>query len=150
MKQNKSKKIKASKVDFYYSNLINSLVLFAATPEYLISLGDSSFNPIFELETEIDYAFTPSIFNKIFEKKLIEENLKTNLLEFKSKIDKIPSNLWTWDSICNNSEWEEIRKEANYLLDSINIKNKVYNDDFTTIHNSEGIIIKNSEFKIKE
>ena len=149
-KQTKKIKMEASKVDFYYSNLINSLVLFAANPDYLDSLGGPVFDPISELETEIDYAFTPILFDEIFNKKLIVEELKTDLLEFKSKVDETPSDLWTWENIYNNSEWDKLRQEASKLLDRIGIKNKVYNDDFTTIYNSKGNIIKESKYGIKE
>jgi hypothetical protein len=150
LQTNQKSKMGATKVDFYYSNLINTLVLFAATPEYLESLAGPVFNPISELETELDYAFTPLLFNEIFKKKLIIEELKTDLLSFKYKVDKIPNDLWTWKNICENFEWQKLRQEANTLLDRIGIKNKVYNEDFTTIYDSEGNIVKERKYEIKE
>jgi hypothetical protein len=142
-------KIEASRVDFYYSNLINSLVLFAASPEYLESLAGPVFNPISELETELDYAFIPVLFDEIFEKHLLPDSLKLDLLDFKLIVDKTPNGIWTWEHICESTEWQDLRNQANNLLDRIGIKNKVYNEDFTKIYDSNGNIVKDSNFEIK-
>ena len=53
-------------VDFYYTNLINSLILFTLTTNELEKLAGPAFNPISELESEIDYAYTPVCFETIF------------------------------------------------------------------------------------
>ena len=66
-------------VDFYYKNLINSLILFSLTAKELEKLVARSFNPIFELESEIEYAYTPICFDAIFKKGLISV-ISTNLL----------------------------------------------------------------------
>jgi len=147
---NQITKMEASRVDFYYSNLINSLVLFAASPAYLDSLTGPVFNPISELETELDYAFTPVLFDEIFEKKLLSESFKPDLLDFKSNVDRIPSEIWTWENICESSEWQDLRNQANKLLDRIGIKSRIYNEDFTKIYDSDGNILKDSKYEIKK
>ena len=44
-----------------------------------------------ELETEIDYAFTPVCFETIFRNKLLDEPFRAELLVFKKDTDDIPS-----------------------------------------------------------
>ena len=69
-------------VDFYYTNLINSLILFSLSSTELEKLDGPTFNPLTELESEIDYAFTPVCLNTIFRKKLIDKSFKEELLQF--------------------------------------------------------------------
>jgi hypothetical protein len=61
--------------DFYYSNLINAIILFSITSTELEILAEPTFNPIFELETEIDYALTPVCFETIFRNGFIDKSL---------------------------------------------------------------------------
>ncbi|MEK6507518.1 hypothetical protein [Myroides sp. C4067] len=81
-------------VDFYYSCLINSIILFALNVSQLDELSEPTFDPLFELESEIDYAFTPVIFETVFRNKRIDILLRQELLEFKKEIDDIPQELW--------------------------------------------------------
>lgn len=53
-------------VDYYESNLVNSLKLFSYSKSELEILIEPAFDPIFELESEIDYAFTPVLFQTVF------------------------------------------------------------------------------------
>ena len=62
-------------VDFYYSNLINSIILFTLTTNELEKLSGPVFNPLAELESEIDYAFTPVCFETVFRNNLIDSKL---------------------------------------------------------------------------
>lgn len=129
-------------VDSYYTNLINSLVLFSFTTEELEKLAGPAFDPMFELETEIDYAFTPVCFETIFRNEIIDNSLKTELLAFKKKTDEIPSEIWEWELIDNHATWIEIRKEANELLNKLDVSTREYDDDYTTVYDNQGNIIK--------
>jgi hypothetical protein len=129
-------------VDFYYTNLINSLILFSLTSKELEKLAGPVFNPMTELESEIDYAFTPVCFDTIFRKGLIDKSFKNELLQFKKWTDDIHSEIWDWEFIDNHETWIMTRLKANALLDKLGVTSRTYNDDYTTIYNNEGSIIK--------
>jgi hypothetical protein len=119
-------------VDFYYSNLTNSIILFSLTSKELKKLAGPVFNPMTELETEIDYAFTSVCFDTIFRKGLINKSFKDELLQFKKRTDEIPSEIWDWEFIDNHETWVNIRQKANNLLDKLGVTNRTYNDNSTT------------------
>lgn len=129
-------------VDFYYSNLINSLIFFTFKTDKLEELAGPVFNPMAELETEIDYAFTPVCFETIFRNGLIDESYKSELLSFKKKTDEIPAEIWKWDFIDNQDTWIEVRKEANELLDKLGVSSREYSEDYTTVYDNKGNVIK--------
>lgn len=129
-------------VDFYYSNLISSLILFTFKTDKLEKLAGPVFDPIFELESEIDYAFTPVLFETIFRKGLINNSHKLELLKFKKKTDNIPSEIWDWEFIDNHNTWIEIRKEADELLDKLGVSSREYSEDYTTVYDNKGNVIK--------
>lgn len=129
-------------VEFYYSNLINSLVLFSFTTKELEKLAGPLFNPMSELETEIDYAFLPVCFETIFRNDRIDSSLKSELLDFKKKTDDIPAEVWDWEFIDTHELWVEARKDANDLLNKLGIKGREYNDEYETIYDNEGNVIK--------
>ena len=129
-------------VDFYYSNLINSLILFTFKTDKLEELAGPVFDPMAELETEIDYAFTPVCFETIFRNGLIDESSKSELLSFKKKTDEIPAEIWEWEFIDNHDTWIEIRKEANELLDKLGVSSRKYTEDYTTVYDNKGNVIK--------
>lgn len=91
--------------DFYYTNLINSLILFSLTSKELQKLAGPVFNPLTELESEIDYAFTPVCFDTIFRKGLIDNSFKSELLSFKKVTDDIPSEIWDWEFLDKHETW---------------------------------------------
>ncbi|WKW45480.1 hypothetical protein P3875_06725 [Myroides sp. JBRI-B21084] len=129
-------------VDFYYSNLINSIILFSLTSKDLEELAGPVFNPMTELESEIDYAFTPVCFDTIFRNGLIDKSFKDELLQFKKWTDDISSEIWDWEFIDNHEAWVATRLKANALLDKLGVTSRTYNDDYTTIYDNEGNIIK--------
>jgi hypothetical protein len=131
-----------SHVDFYYTNLINSIVLFSLTTTELEKLARPTFDPIFELESEIDYAFTPVCFETIFRNGRIDNAFKNDLLSFKKETDAIPTEIWDWEFIDNHETWISLRLKANNLLERLGITSRTYNDDFTTVHDNQGNIIK--------
>lgn len=132
-------------VDFYYNNLINSLILFTLNEKELENLAGPVFNPMTELESEIDYAFTPVCFETLFRNARVSDSLKEELLSFKKWTDEIPSDIWDWDFIDTHETWITTRLKANLLLDKLNIKSRTYNDDFTTIYDENGNIIKKAK-----
>jgi hypothetical protein len=129
-------------VDFYYTNLINSIILFSLTSSELEKLAAPTFDPLSELETEIDYAFTPVCFETIFRNGLIDKSFKTELIAFKQLTDNIPKEIWDWKFIDNHETWITVRQKGNTLLDKLSVTSRTYNDDFTTIYDSDGNIIK--------
>ena len=128
--------------DFYFTNLINSLILFSLSASELEKLRGPAFDPIFELESEIDYAYTPVCFEAVFRNKLINTSHKQDLKEFKKRTDNIPSEIWDMDIIDSHDTWISIRKEANELLNKIGVQHREYNDDYTTILDEYGRVIK--------
>jgi len=132
-------------VDFYYTNLINSIILFSLTTKELEKLAEPLFDPIFELESEIDYAFTNVCFETVFRNGRIDNSLKNDLLTFKKETDDIPKEIWNLEFIDTHTTWVSLRQRANSLLDKLGITSRTYNDDFTTIYNNEGEIIKKGE-----
>lgn len=129
-------------VDFYYTNLINSIILFSLITDDLEKLIEPAFDPMFELESEIDYAFTPVCFDAIFRNGLIDNSLKNELLTFKKETDDIPKEIWEWELIDNHTTWITVRQNANKILDKLGVKSRTFNDDFTTIYDNDGKLIK--------
>ena len=119
--------------DFYYTNLINSLVLFSLTTKELDKLAEPLFNPLTELESEIDAAFIPVCFETIFRNALIDISMKNELLTFKNDTDAIPAEIWDWEFIDNHETWIAIRQKANNLLDKLGVITRTYNFDYTNI-----------------
>lgn len=118
------------KADFYYSCLCNSLVLFAASPSYLDSLTGPVFDPIFELESDYDYAFEYPVFDGNFTSGRVSEELRQELLVFKGKADLIPPELWTWDHLISNETWHAIRIAAEELLTKMGESRRTYDFGF--------------------
>lgn len=115
-------------VDFYYRNLINCLILFSLNSDGLEKLAGPVFDPMFELESEADIAYTPVCFETIFRNKVIDNSFKDELLEFKQEIDNISNEIWDWDFIDNHEVWIAVREKANLLLNKLGIESRVYND----------------------
>ncbi len=120
-------------VKFYYTNLINSLILFSYNSERLARMAPILIDPLTELYEELQYAFTPILFETVFRNKLINQNHKEKLLTFKTKVEEIPNEIWNWGFLDENENWKQIRNEAENLLNEIGITSRTYNDEFTTI-----------------
>lgn len=129
-------------VGFYYTNLINSIVLFALTRDELEKLAEEAFDPMAELETEIDYAFHPFCFDAVFRNGLIALSYREELLAFKQETDNIPKEIWDWECLDENPRWIFVRQKANELLDKLGVENRTYNDDYTTVYDRDGNIVK--------
>ncbi len=120
-------------VNFYYTNIVNSLILYTYNVEQLYEMVPILIDPLTELYEELDYAFMPVLFETVFRNKLINENYKEELLNFKVEVDQIPVELWDWEILDTNEVWYKIRIDAENLLNKLNIKTRIFNTDFTTI-----------------
>jgi hypothetical protein len=116
------------------------------TTKELEKLAGPVFDPMFELEAEIDYAFTPVCFESIFRNDLIDNSLKIELLTFKKETDDIPNDIWDWEFIDSHTTWISVRQKANNLLDKLGVTSRTYNDDFTSIYDNVGNIIKKGKY----
>ncbi|UFH33457.1 hypothetical protein LNP04_07045 [Chryseobacterium sp. C-71] len=120
-------------VKFYYTNIINSLVLFAYNSKQLLEMESILIDPITELYEELQDAFVPVCFDTVFRNNFIDSSLKKELLEFKFKVEQIPNEIWDYSFIDNHEIWKSIKEKAEELLSKLNIKSRTYNTDFTTI-----------------
>lgn len=132
-------------VDFYYTSLINSIVLFSLSLTQLEELIEPTFDPLFELESEIDYAFTPVIFETVFRNNKIDTSLKQELQDFKKQVDDIPAELWEWELLSSHQVWSDIRKKVWLLLDKLGVVNRKYNTEYLTIYDTEGSVVQKKE-----
>ena len=98
------------------------------------SLSGPAFDPIFELESELDIGFSNYNLDANVSNKNINNAQKELLLSFKSKVLSVPADMWTFEHIENSEVWKDIRIEANKLLEVIGVSRREYNHDFTTIH----------------
>ncbi|MBP2616178.1 hypothetical protein [Chryseobacterium jejuense] len=121
------------RVDFFYTNIINALILFTYNVEELNKMTPILIDPLTELYEELDYAFLPVLFETVFRNKLIEASLKEELLLFKKKIDDTPNEIWDWEFLDAHEFWKNIRLDAEKLLHKMNIETREYNAEYTTI-----------------
>jgi hypothetical protein len=120
-------------IEYQYSCLYNSLILFANSVDYLKSLSSPSFDPIFELESEFDIGFSDYTLGKNFENGTIMDDLRQELLDFKKSVTDVPASLWNYESIERHETWNNIRTQANLLLTKMGETRRKYDDHFTTI-----------------
>lgn len=125
-------------VAFYYTNIINSLILYTYSSEELERMAPILIDPLAELYEELEYAFTPDCFESVFRNKFLDQSFKKELLAFKSNVEKVPHELWKWEFLDNEEIWKQLRSDANHLLNSIGISTRTFNDEFHTIIKIEG------------
>ena len=128
-------------VDFYYVNMINSIILYTYNSSKLNEMTPILVDPLTELYEELDYAFTPVCFETIFRVGRINHSLKNELLLFKKEVDEVPRELWAWEFLDHHEKWIMIREQAKILLDKLGVTHRNYNDDYTTIYDNEGNVI---------
>lgn len=120
-------------VDFYYTNIINSLILYTYNTEGLDKMTPILIDPLTELYEELDYAFLPVLFETVFRNGLIDMSLKEELLLFKKKVDDAPNEIWDWNVLDIHEFWKNVKIDAEKLLHKMNIETREYNTDYTTI-----------------
>jgi len=129
-------------VDFYYTNIINSIILYTYDTTELEEMAPILIDPLAELYEELEYAFTPLCFETVFRLGVIDSAFKNELLDFKKEVDNIPTEIWDWEFIDSHETWKAIRKHSNELLDKIGVISRTYNDDYTTIYDQDGNIFR--------
>ena len=120
-------------IEYQYSCVYNSLILFANSVDYLKSLSAPAFDPIFELESEFDIGFSDYTLQKNFENGTIKHELRRELLDFKKSVADVSADLWNYESIEKHETWENIRAQANLLLTKMGETRRIYDERFTTI-----------------
>lgn len=131
-------------VNFFYTNIVNSLILYTYNVEQLDKMTPTLIDSLTELYEELDYAFLPVLFETVFRNKLLDESFKEELLLFKKKVDDIPVELWDWELLDTNEIWIKIRIDAENILNKLNIKTRIYNTDYTIVISNTG---KKIDFK---
>lgn len=119
--------------NFYYACLYNTLVLFAASPEYLEKLDGPLFDVPFEMESEFDYAFNEPVFSSVFTSGKVAEELHGELLEFKKEVSSLSGVMWQWEEIISNAEWHKVKIHAEELLIKLGETGRNYDFSFTNI-----------------
>ena len=105
--------------EFYRTNILETLKLYTLTTSQLDELASPTFAPLYELESELEYAFLPVLFDTVFRNKLIATKFKAPLLNFRKSVDAIPTAVWDWNFIDSHPQWIAVRTLAKKLLNSI-------------------------------
>ena len=129
-------------VDFYYTNVINSLILFTYDSVKLGEMAPVLIDPLTELYEELQYACTPVCLDTVVRMELITDSMKDELLVFKKEIEEIPTEIWEWEFLDQHETWLITRQKANILLDKLGLTSRTYNDDYLTIYDKEGNIMR--------
>ncbi|MCW2259688.1 MULTISPECIES: hypothetical protein [Sphingobacterium] len=132
-------------VRFYYTNIVNSLILFTYKSRELELMASPIFDPMTELYQELEYAYTPVCFETVFRNNLIPSILKQELLSFKTKVVQMPSEIWDWEYLEEHRSWIEFRTDAEAILKKMEITHRVYDYSFTNIISSSGEVMKKKE-----
>ncbi|HLV51519.1 MAG TPA: hypothetical protein VKY44_06150 [Flavobacterium sp.] len=117
-------------VDFYYTNLINSLILFTYNSSKLEKMRPILVDPLTELYEELEYAFLPVCFETVFRNKKINREFKEELLNFKKQVEEIPNEIWDYEFIDKYEIWQEVKKSAENILSNIGIEHRVFDEKY--------------------
>ena len=120
-------------LEFYYSNLINSLKLYTYNSVELQKYEPILIDPLTELYEELDYAFLPVCFETIFRNDRIDLKFKERLLKFKMQVDDIPNDIWNYENIDFNSIWKDIKVEAENLLTQLKVESRDFDTKFHNV-----------------
>lgn len=89
-------------------------------------------DPLTEMYEELDYAFTPILFDTVFRNSLIDVKLRETLLNFKKDIAETPAEIWDMGLLDSNNTWLGIRANANKILNDLGVQHRKFN---STYHN---------------
>lgn len=128
-------------VDFYFSNLINSLILYTYNSIELEKLAPTLIDPLTELYEELDYAFLPVCFETVFRNGKINIEFREQLLSFKKQVDEIPNEIWDYEFIDEHEIWKKVKKAAENILDKIGIDNITFDGKYHKVMDNNGNII---------
>ncbi len=110
----------------FYNRLLNCFVLYACEEKYFKSFIDLEFQPIFELQSELEYAFMPVVFDTSIRFKNINAKMVDRLIKFKETVEALPEELWEWSELYTRQEWIDIRKEAKDILSTFGEANRKF------------------------
>ncbi len=127
-------------VGFYYTNLINSLILFSLTKEELEKLEGPGFDVMFELYSEIDY--TPVCFETVFRTGNIDLSFREELLDFRGQVENVYNQIWEWEYVGSHPLWLALKERSNDMLNRLGIDHRTYNEDYLTVYDQDGNILK--------
>lgn len=116
-----------------YKNLYNALVLFASNYDYLMSLDSPTFDVEFELGSEFDIGLSDENVEHLFYKRRISQELKDLILEFKELIIAVPDSFWTIEELESNPVWNQVRDQANEILEKLGETDRSYDFSITKI-----------------
>lgn len=102
-----------------YSYLYDSLILFSLDYDSLVKMAGPLFNPLGELISCWTYAFEDIYQDVLATKRIKESGVTDQLNKFNAKLISAPDNLWEYDELKNNSFWDEIRREADDILNKL-------------------------------
>ena len=128
-------------VDYYYSNLIESIILYTYDEKGLDGLHEILGDPITELYEELDYAYTPVLIETVFANNKVDAAHRNEVFSFKKRVDEIPTEIWKLEELDTNPTWLKIRSGANKLLDVLGIESRTYEANYTAIYNGGGMIV---------
>ncbi|MDH4472932.1 MAG: hypothetical protein QE487_10005 [Fluviicola sp.] len=92
-------------VDFYFTNVINSLILFTYDSVKLEEMAPVLIDPLTELYEELQFACTPVCLDTVVRMELITDSMKDELLVFKKEIEEIPTEIWEWEFLDQHETW---------------------------------------------
>lgn len=128
--------------EIFYTNLTNTLSMFAKTAVDLKKMSAPLFDPLEEIQVELDYAFSPFCLQILFKELIPNPDLQNELHSFKSEATMLTPDLWDWNHIESHPTWGTLRKKANALLEKLGVESRDYNDDFSISFDSDGQVIK--------
>lgn len=116
--------------EYHYSCLYNALVLMAAPSEYLESLSGPGFHPVAELESEFMIGVEKSMLLNNIKNGFINEEQLHKIIQLKHNVGKIESELWNIEHIKTHAKWQQVRSEAESILNMIGEKRRTYDNRF--------------------
>ena len=88
--------------------------------------------------TTLSYPFVLKLF---FRNKKINIEHKENLLNFKKEVEKIPNEIWDYEFIDKHEKWQDVKKTAENILNSIGIQHRIFNVKHHKIMDKNGNVI---------
>jgi hypothetical protein len=116
--------------EYHYSCLYNALVLMAAPGEYLESLSGPGFHPVAELESEFAIGVEKSMLLNNIKNGFINEEQLHKIIQLKHNVGQIESELWKIEHIKAHHKWQQVRDEAESILNLIGEKRRIYDNQF--------------------
>ncbi|HRI00309.1 MAG TPA: hypothetical protein PK006_04580 [Saprospiraceae bacterium] len=124
--------------DIFYTNLLNTLILFSKNKEELQKITKPAFDPLYEMRDGLEYSFSLDCFETIFHYQFIEESLRDELVLFFIEANNLSPDHWKWELIETGELWSKVRAKAELLLQKMNIMSRKYIEDYTISFDEDG------------